>query len=273
MKEHNLITTHCCPEFCSNTNSLAWLHGAVIVLLGSMYINWRRTRIFLYICTELKFTRHMGLLQQNIDKYWLALLISRKVRDFICISSIKAIEFLSCTSSNETSTKSAIALNQQSGLSPADISGQLFKWQFVTNLMGPPSSQKQFPIFRKHHDPTSAWRVVFTKKSIRLHSCVLDNPRILTFFISLLCAILPIFGIEHCFAVLIELCHSTQTKCVRIPPQGSHWFDNSLYRCAKRQWCSETFALQVLAIHLYMETKYMEKSLLNLSATSTLRRN
>ena len=33
---YKLIVTHCCPELCPNTNSLAQLYGAVIVLLGSM---------------------------------------------------------------------------------------------------------------------------------------------------------------------------------------------------------------------------------------------
>ena len=38
IKEHKLTATHCCPELCLNTSSLAWLYGAVIVLLGSRYI-------------------------------------------------------------------------------------------------------------------------------------------------------------------------------------------------------------------------------------------
>ena len=38
MKEHKLLATHFCLEFCANTNSLPWLHGAAIVLLESTCI-------------------------------------------------------------------------------------------------------------------------------------------------------------------------------------------------------------------------------------------
>lgn len=38
MKEHKLLATHFCLEFCPNTNSLPWLHGAAIVLLESTCI-------------------------------------------------------------------------------------------------------------------------------------------------------------------------------------------------------------------------------------------
>ena len=44
IKELKLIATHCCPEFCPNTNSLAELYGAVIVLLRQLLpLRFRRS--------------------------------------------------------------------------------------------------------------------------------------------------------------------------------------------------------------------------------------
>ena len=175
---------------------------------------------------DTRFTRKASLVNWSLAKFG---------NLYVRVSSIKAIQFLSRTSSNETSTKSAIALDKQSDLSPTDISNSrvdfssdgssrtrrvittrqhfqaasppplsIFtntrffhsfsptdfsssridlssdcsswtRWVVPTRQLfqaawPPPLSSKNIflllPVyFRKHRDPTSAWRVVLTKKS------------------------------------------------------------------------------------------------------------